>query len=198
VAHTRRRTDYDPIVQMFFESGVDVLMGGGAAHFLPRSVAGAKRKDDVDYVARFRDAGYAIATTEQEMKVAAARPEAKKLLGLFHPGKYGRCPRPQVPEEGDRGTVSPPTDLGDMVTSALQVLSRHDRGFVLLVESGLIDKFSHPLDWERAVMDIMLDRAVEVAKRFAATNADTLILVTADHIHGLSIVGTIDDGAPGP
>jgi alkaline phosphatase len=85
-----------------------------------------------------------------------------------------------------------------MVRSALDVLSRHDGGFVLMVESGLIDKYSHPLDWERAVMDtIMLDRAVEVAVEFAARKNDTLILVTADHAHGLSIVGTVDDNAPG-
>src|SRR5215467_4898798 len=89
-------------------------------------------------------------------------------------------------------------DLVDMVKSAITVLSRHPDGFVLMVESGLIDKFSHPLDWERAVMDtIMLDRAVEVARRFAEADADTLILVTADHTHGLSIVGTIDDSVPG-
>src|SRR5262249_38185705 len=43
VAHTRRRSDYDPIVGMFYESGVDVLMGGGSAHFLPKSAAGSKR-----------------------------------------------------------------------------------------------------------------------------------------------------------
>jgi alkaline phosphatase len=67
-----------------------------------------------------------------------------------------------------------------------------------MVESGLIDKYSHPLDWERAVMDtIMLDRAVEVAVEFAARKNDTLVLVTADHAHGLSIVGTVDDNAPG-
>jgi alkaline phosphatase len=83
------------------------------------------------------------------------------------------------------------------VQSALEVLARHDNGFVLMVESGLIDKYSHPLDWERAVMDtIMLDRAVETAKTFASRHNDTLVLVTADHSHGLSIVGTVDDNAP--
>ena len=51
VAHTRRRSDYDPIVRMFHESGVDVLMGGGSAHFLPKSTPGSRRGDDVDYVA---------------------------------------------------------------------------------------------------------------------------------------------------
>jgi alkaline phosphatase len=90
-------------------------------------------------------------------------------------------------------------DLVDMVRTALTVLARHDDGFVLMVESGLIDKYSHPLDWERAVMDtIMLDRAVAAAKEFAAARNDTLILATADHTHGLSLVGTVDDTARGP
>src|SRR5262249_49949719 len=75
---------------------------------------------------------------------------------------------------------------------------RSESGFVLMVESGLIDKYSHPLDWERAVMDtIMLDRAVAVAKDFAARRNDTLVLVTADHPHGLSTVVTMADRAPG-
>jgi len=198
VAHTRRRTDYDPIVRMFHESGVDVLMGGGAAHFRPSSVPGGKRADDVDYVARFRDGGYAVVTTEQEMKAAAARPEARKLLGLFHPGNMDGVLDRKFLRKGTVEQYPDQPDLVDMVTSALQILSRHEHGFLLMVESGLIDKFSHPLDWERAVMDtIMLDRAVEAAKGFAATHADTLILVTADHTHGLSIVGTIDDSAAG-
>ena len=49
------------------------------------------------------------------------------------------------------------------------MLSKNDNGFVLMVESGRIDKYSHSLDWERAVYDtIMLDNAVKLAKDFAA------------------------------
>src|SRR5262245_30439546 len=47
VAHTRRRSDYDQIVDTFHESRVDVLMGVGAAHFLPsrrRARAGRTRR----------------------------------------------------------------------------------------------------------------------------------------------------------
>ena len=62
----------------------------------------------------------------------------------------------------------------------------------------MIDKYSHALDWERAVYDtIMLDNAVSVAKRFAAERNDTLIIVVADHAHPVSIIGTYDDERPG-
>ncbi len=60
------------------------------------------------------------------------------------------------------------------------------------------DKYSHNLDWERAVYDtIMLDNAVAAAKDFAAGRNDTLIVVVPDHAHPVSIVGTFDDQRPG-
>jgi alkaline phosphatase len=198
VAHTRRRSDYDQIVGMFHDSGVDVLMGGGAAHFLPGSAPGSRRKDDVDYVARYRAAGYLVVTTDQELRAAAADPATRRLLGLFHPGNMDGVLDRKFLHAGTAGRFPEQPDLPDMVRSALDVLARHDEGFVLRVESGLIDKYSHPLDWERAVMDtIMLDQAVQVAREFAARQDDTLVLVTADHSHGLAIVGTVDDAAPG-
>jgi len=66
---------------------------------------------------------------------------------------------------------------------------------VLMVESGLIDKYTHALDMERAVYDtIMLDNAVRLARDWAAARGDdTLILVVADHNHPISLIGTIDD-----
>jgi len=194
VAHTRRRSDYDQIVGMLHDSGVDVLMGGGAAHFLPKSSPGSRRKDETDYVAKFRAAGYAIATTEREMKSATADPATRKLLGLFHPSNMDGVLDRKFLKQGTVASFPEQPDLVDMVRTALAVLARNDDGFVLMVESGLIDKYSHPLDWERAVMDtIMLDRAVAAAKEFAAARNDTLILVTADHTHGVSLVGTVDD-----
>jgi alkaline phosphatase len=199
VAHTRRRSDYDPIVGMFHASGVDVLMGGGAAHFLPKTSPGSRRKDDIDYVAKFRAGGYAIVTTEREMKSAAADPATRRLLGLFHPGNMDGVLDRKFLKQGTVTSFPEQPDLVDMVKTALAVLARHEDGFVLMVESGLIDKYSHPLDWERAVMDtIMLDRAVAAAKEFAGTRNDTLILVTADHTHGLSLVGTVDDSVRSP
>src|SRR5207245_9307482 len=86
VAHTRRRAEYDRIVDHIFNAKPDVVLGGGRANFLPRSVEGSKRKDEADFVARFRDAGYSYAATAGELKSLASAAGTKKLLGLFHMG----------------------------------------------------------------------------------------------------------------
>src|SRR5262252_4973922 len=83
VAHVRRRSEYDRIVEQFFAAKPDVIMGGGRANFLPKSADGSKRKDESDFVAQFRDAGYAVALTGPEMTSLADDPKTTKLLGLF-------------------------------------------------------------------------------------------------------------------
>jgi len=86
VAHTRRRSEYDRIVEQYFAAKPDVLMGGGLAHFLPKSAAHSRRRDEVDFVARFREAGYRIALTAPEMTSLAASSNVTRMLGLFHTG----------------------------------------------------------------------------------------------------------------
>jgi alkaline phosphatase len=190
VAHTRLRSDYEDIVRMFYKVQPDVIMGGGATRFLP------KRWDPVNFVDKFKEAGYTFAANASELAAEAAKPETRKLLGLFNDGNMdGALDRKFL----KKGTVSKFPDqpyLTEEVRAALQVLSRNDNGFVLMVESGLIDKYSHSLDWERSVYDtIMLDDAVQVAKVFGANRNDTLIIVVPDHAHPISLIGTYDDAA---
>ncbi|MHC2394625.1 alkaline phosphatase [Bradyrhizobium liaoningense] len=61
----------------FIAAKPDVLMGGGSANFLPKSAAGSKRKDETDYIAKFRDAGYQVATTASELGALSAQPEIR-------------------------------------------------------------------------------------------------------------------------
>ena len=71
-----------------------------------------------------------------------------------------------------------------MTAKALDILSQNPNGFFLMVESGMIDKYTHLLDMERAVYDtIMFDNVVRLVKDWAARarGDDTLILVLADH-----------------
>lgn len=194
IAHTRRRATYDQIVEQFYAAQPDVIMGGGAANFLPMGAPGARRKDSVDYMQRFRDAGYAVAATATELNVIAGG-KSEKLLGLFNTGNMDGALDRKFLKGGSVRKFPDQPDLTDQVRVALDILSRKPEGFVLMVESGLIDKYTHALDMERAVYDtIMLDNAVKLARDWAAARGDdTLILVVADHNHPISLIGTIDD-----
>ncbi len=174
------------------------MMGGGSGFFLPKADKAGKRKDEDNYLEKFKAAGYKFAATATEMKAAAADTATTQLLGLFHPSNLDGALDRLVLKKGTVPLYPDQPDLVDQTKAAIDILSRKPDGFVLMVESGLIDKYSHVLDWERAVYDtIMLDNAVAAAKAFAAGRDDTLIIVVADHAHPVSIIGTYDDARPG-
>ena len=195
VAHNRLRADYNSIVKDFFAVQPEVILGGGTPNFLAKSTQGSKRTDEEDFIKKFQDAGYNYVTTKTEL---AAANGSNKLLGLFNPSNIDGALDRFFLKKGSVANFPDQPDLTDQVRAALDVLSKNDNGFVLMVESGRIDKYSHSLDWERAVYDtIMLDNAVKVAKDFAGDRNDTLIIVVPDHAHGVAIVGTYDDERSG-
>lgn len=84
VAHTRKRSDKADIVGMFYNVKPEVILGGGSAYFLPKSTAGSKRKDDINYIEKFTQAGYTLVTDRTALVEKAGASD--KLLGLFHTG----------------------------------------------------------------------------------------------------------------
>jgi alkaline phosphatase len=197
VSHTRRRGDKADIVEMFYGVKPDVVLGGGSAYFLPQKTAGSKRKDDKDYIQLFKDAGYALATDKNEL-AAAANSNQPKLLGLFHTGNMDVTLDREFLKKGTVDKFPNQPGLVEMTKVALDRLSKNPQGFFLMVEGASIDKMSHPLDWDRSIFEtIEFDKAIGVAREFAAKNPDTLIIATGDHTHGFSIIGTIDDDKPG-
>ncbi len=197
VGHTRRRADKSEIVGMFYDVKPDVLIGGGSAYFLPKDVPGSKRKDDKNYIDLFKKAGYTLATSNTELS-GAIKGSPDKLLGLFHTGNLDGVLDRKFLKKGTVSKFPDQPDLTDSMQAALSVLSRNPEGFFLMLEAGLVDKYSHPLDWERAVYDtIMFDKVVALAQDFCDKNPDTLLIVTGDHTHSISVIGTVDDNAPG-
>jgi alkaline phosphatase len=197
VSHTRRRGDKADIVEMFYGVKPDVVLGGGSAYFLPQATPGSKRKDDKDYVKLFEEAGYALATDKNEL-ATAANSNQPKLLGLFHTGNMDVTLDREFLKKGTVGKFPNQPGLVEMTKVALDRLSKNPDGFFLMVEGASIDKMSHPLDWDRAVFEtIEFDKAVGLAREFAAKNPGTLVIATGDHTHGFSIIGTVDDDKPG-
>jgi len=141
------------------------------------------------------DGQYLRANIDPSERYVLSPKGANKLLGLFNPGNIDGALDRFFLKKGSVAKYPDQPDLTDQVRAALDVLSKNENGFVLMVESGRIDKYSHSLDWERAVYDtIMLDNAVRLARDWAKTRGDdTLILVLPDHNHPNSLVGTVND-----
>ena len=197
VAHTRQRQQMQSIAAMLFEARPDVVLGGGGAQFLPQD-AGGLRTDGINYIEEFKKQGYAFAGTAGELQATAADPQVRHVLGIFNPKDIDGALDRKYLRKGSVTAFPDQPDLVEQTKAALQILSRGDNGFLLMVKSSRIDKYSHSLDWERAVYDtIMLDNAVQAAKDFAQANKDTLIVVVPDHAHPISIVGTFDDAKGG-
>ncbi|MBU3593847.1 alkaline phosphatase [Polynucleobacter sp. 71A-WALBACH] len=199
VAHTRRRADKPYIADQLLASGAAVILGGGSAYFYPQSNPVSKRKDEKNLVEQFKKDGYEVVFTKDGLKAASNATSTKKLFGVFHQDNMdGSLDRFFLKKNTVEQYPDQP-DLTDMTKSAISILSKNPNGFFLMVEAALIDKFNHPLDWERAAFDtIMLSNAVQVAKDFAKTHPDTLIIVTPDHTHSGSISGVVNDAKPGP
>lgn len=196
VAHTRRRADYNDIVQMFHSVKPDIIMGGGSPNFLPKSTPGSKRADEENFIEKFKTDGYSFASTATEMR-AAFSGGATKVLGLFNTSNVDGA-YDQRFKKGSTTKFPDQPDLVEQTKLSIDALSKNPNGFFLMVESARIDKYAHSLDWERSVFDtILLDNAVKAAKEFAAKDGNTLVIVVPDHAHMVGIIGTYDDSLPG-
>lgn len=196
VSHTRRRADKADIVGMFYDVKPEVMLGGGSAYFLPKSTAGSKRKDNINYIDLFQKAGYELVTDRDAMLKAAEKSD--RLLGLFHTSNMdGWLDRHQFKGNTVKKFPNQP-DLTDSFHAAIKVLEKNKEGFFLMLEAGLVDKFSHPLDWTRSVAEtIAFDKVVEAAQKYCDEHPDTLLIVTGDHTHSIAVAGTIDDKKEG-
>ena len=126
---------------------------------------------------------------------AADDSKTTKMLGLYNTGNVDGALDMKFLKRGSVSQFPDQPDVVEEMRAALKMLARNDKGFVLMVESARIDKYSHSMDPERAIYDtIMLDDAVKYAKEWTKANGnDTLILVTADHAHPVSVIGTVND-----
>ena len=147
---------------------VDVLLGGGSRHFLPKNVASqyeaivdanglsvldpatgeaaklprGKRTDDVDLVDyAVKQRGYKFVNSRDALNnvdLSQFGPGGKKLLGLFNAS--------HVNYEQDRQLSAPwEPSLAEMTQMAIKVLQAksNGKGFFLMVESGRIDHLEH-------------------------------------------------------
>ncbi|MEY4255357.1 MAG: hypothetical protein RLZZ141_584 [Pseudomonadota bacterium] len=162
---------------------LNVAMGGGRSRFRPEAQGGS-RTDDRDLIQTWlKTTGPRSAAVMNVHELKSLDPaKVDHVLGLFG--------QENLPYEVDRATQGADTPtLTQMATTAVDILSKNPKGYFLMVEGGRIDMGSHAGNAYRA-----LTETEEFSKAITAVMAkvdmkDTLIIVTADHSHGLVISG---------
>ncbi|SMC25705.1 alkaline phosphatase [Andreprevotia lacus DSM 23236] len=167
-------------------TGLDVLMGGGSRFFLPTTVTGGKRTDGRNLINEMKAQGYTYASTGTELKAVDGK-ATNKLFALFT--------NDHMDYELDRVKKSlDQPSLADMTLKSIDVLGKNSNGFFLMVEGGRIDHALHATNAKRALEDaVAFDTAIQAAltemeKRDPGLK-NTLIVVTADHDHTMTING---------
>lgn len=175
VAKVQSRDLEQEIALQYLNMGPDVLLGGAQGPF-----EAASREDGRDLFGEFRDRGYEILRTADDL----ARSTGSRLLGTFTPGMD------HMPFEVDRRFQGHPApSLADLTRKALEVLSGSDRGFVLQVEAGRIDLANHYNDPGGMIWDwIAADEALGAVKDFVDRDGETLLIFAPDHETGGSVV----------
>ncbi|MBL4909284.1 MAG: alkaline phosphatase [Alteromonadaceae bacterium] len=181
-------------------NGLEVVMGGGRRHFLPKDAAfnssdatsaiEGDRTDNRDltaeWQAQYPQGNYVMDQTSFD----AINPETTShLLGLFNES--------HMQYEADRANdVAGEPSLSAMTDKAIKILDNNAKGFFLMVESGRIDHAHHAGNAANALNET-IEFAKAIEKAVANTNPEeTLILVTADHSHVFTIAGYPKRGNP--
>jgi alkaline phosphatase len=205
--------------EMVTNANLRVLMGGGRKWFLPSTTPGSARSvasDSVlpaelaaawnapvgladparDLIGGFLSAGFTYAADNTTLESIPCTTD--RLLGLFTLSNMNVA-KDKIDHRRNNLTTDLVNDYGfpdqpmldEMTGKALQVLSKNPKGFSIMIEGASIDKQAHLMDSDRWVLEaIEFDRAIGVCRRFAETNKDTLVIVTADHeCGGINIIG---------
>ncbi len=168
-----------------FRGGFDVVLGGGGSRFLPAGKGGI-RDDGRNLVAEWLQAqpGGRFVSDAKGLRALNAADTAP-VLGLFNAD--------HISFEADRKDEAEP-GLPEMARFALARLQagakqRGGKGYYLMIEGGRIDHAHHASNPYRALKEAQMFSAT-VAEVLKTVNLDeTLVLVTADHSHVLTIAG---------
>lgn len=172
IAHEESRNSYEAIAADFLDVDIDVFIGGGLDNF-------QKREDNRDLTSDLKSKGYTIITNPDELETV----NASKLAGLIAEGHM-------PPAREGRNDI-----LVKSATKALEILSKNEKGFFLMVEASQIDWGGHANNIDYVLGETFdMDETVAKILEFAKSNGETLVVVTSDHeTGGLTLPASGDD-----
>jgi len=161
IAHQPDRNMYEQIAADFLKTDIDVFIGGGRDNFM-------KRRDGRNLVEELKQKGYQYADNMEDIKNI----QSGKLAGLV--------------EDSDAGRMEHRKDMLPVSTqTAIDILSKNEKGFFLMVEGSQIDWGGHAGSTVYIVEEMLdFDKVIGKVLDFAAKDGQTLIVVTADHETG--------------
>ena len=199
-AHAPDARETEQILQQFLgQARFDVLLCGGSGDFLP-AAKGGHRKDSRDVLAELQGKGWELVRSKAELENAASYRTAP-LAGFFADRELA------FSNQIESGSQQP--SLADMVRRAIEFLQIHGKGFVLVVDAGLVTTAAENNEGERAIIETLaLDRAIATAVKYAGDNS--LILSVGKHAtggfslngypfvqdHGVALLGVNAAGQP--
>lgn len=179
-SHPTDPTDGDAIALEFVTSGkIDIAMGGGGAQFTP-ATNGGHRSDGRDLLLEIQHNGFDVVRTKADLEAIPTwrRP---KMIALFSKEEIAFAD--QIEERSQQPSLS------DMVRRAIELLQYNRRGYLLVVDAGLMRKAAQDNNAERTLNETgELDRAVSVAQRYSGRRS-TIIVCGDVGIGGLSLNG---------
>lgn len=161
-AHVRDRDLAEDIFAQQVVSDIDLIWGAAAGEVTESAV---------------EENGKAYVNTLSEVK--ALEPGQKSI------GQFDSTTLWQGNDNGDQPTLS------ELAAEAIDILSKDEDGFFMMLEAAHIDKRSHDQDGEGAMTAVLeFDKVVDVVLDFAEADGNTLVIITADHETGsVTLVG---------
>jgi len=165
---------------------LNVIFGGGRRKFLSENIIenGARGerldgRDLIDEWLQHQKSATANYVSNRTELLALDYSKVDHILGLFADSHL------EYNLNNDRDEPS----LKEMTTAAIEILKKNDKGFVLFVEGGKIDLAHHDNMAHLALDETAeFDKAIQSAVKLT-DEKDTLIVVTADHSHTMTLSG---------
>lgn len=175
------------LVEFSVGDGIEVMLGGGRGQFFGADRKGKRTVADADLVSQWQQRGSRRRYVETADQLNAVHP-GEQVLGLFA--------NSHLQWEAERTPGSQQPTLAQMTSKAIEMLEGSDQGYYLLIEGGRIDHGHHEGMAGYALMEAEAFAAAINAALARVDLNETLVLVTADHSHTLTISGYPTRGNP--